>query len=204
MSGNILPVKANRERRQFGHLRLLIRDTCEDGVQPRDGSAILQREGGAPKTTVKSESVMPKRQQDRSYRDSDATEAGIARPAANAVVSEAPTIKREFMLTRVADDSLYEAVRALSRATGTSLSNSHFLRVILKVVANAIPEIEREASRLRGTVERPGNARENQAEREEYELTLAVAVAAAIKGAPPLGLDTGGSRKGREPGKPPA
>jgi hypothetical protein len=144
---------------------------------------------------------MPKRQQDRSYKDSDPTGEGTAHPVATAEASDYPNIKREFMLTRMADESLFEAIRALSRATGTSLSNSHFFRVMLKVVANAIPEIEREASRLRGTLKRPGNARENQAEREEYELKLAKAIAAALKSAPPPGLDAGSSQKGREPGK---
>lgn len=100
------------------------------------------------------------------------------------------------MLTRLADEGLDEAIRLLSRATGTTLSNSHFLRAMLKVVANAMPEIEREASKL-GKLKRPGNARENQAEREEYELKLARAIAASLKSAPLPGLDEGTSRKGR-------
>jgi hypothetical protein len=74
---------------------------------------------------------------------------------------------------------------------------------VFKVVANAIPEIEREASRL-GKLKRPENARENQAEREEYELKLAKAIAAALKSSPPPGLDAGSSQKGRDPGKRPA
>jgi hypothetical protein len=107
------------------------------------------------------------------------------------------------MLTPFADDQLHDAVRLLSRATGTTLSNSHFLRVILKVVANAMPEIEREAKQL-GELKRPGNARDNQAEREVYELKLASAVAAALKTAPPPEWGAGASRKGRDTGRRPA
>src|SRR5262245_40766694 len=200
VSGNTLPAKENRERRQFGHLRLLRSETFQVGIQPGEGSTILQRGGGAPTTTVSSESVMPKRQQNRSYKDTEPTRERTARPVATAEASDYPSIKREFMLTRLADESLHEAIRVLSRATGTTLSNSHFLRVMLKVVANAMPEIEREASQL-GKLKRPGNARENQAEREEYELKLAKAIAAALKSAPPPGLDTGTSQKGSGSGK---
>jgi hypothetical protein len=104
------------------------------------------------------------------------------------------------MLTLLADDSVHDAVRVLSRATGASLSNSHFLRVVLKVVEHAMPEIEREASRL-GKLKRPANARENQAEREEFEQKIAEAVAAALHSCPPLALDSSASRKGMEAGK---
>jgi hypothetical protein len=147
---------------------------------------------------------MPNRQRKRGHKDSEPTAERTARPVATAEASDYPNIKREFMLTRLADENLFEAIRVLSRTTGTTLSNSHFLRAVLKVIANAIPEIEREASRLRGTLKRPGNARENQAEREEYELKLAKAIAAALKSAPPPGLDAGSSQKGRDPGKRPA
>ena len=138
---------------------------------------------------------MPKRQQNRSYRDKDATEERSSRPAANAEGSILPTIKREFMLTPLADDCMHEAIRVLSRGTGTTVSKSHFLRILIKVIASAIPDIEREVSEL-GQLERPANARESQADREAYEQQIALAVAAAIKTAPPPGLDTGSSRKG--------
>src|SRR5262245_24859485 len=60
----------------------------------------------------------------------------------------APTVKREFVLTPSADDTLFEAVRVLSRATRTNLSNSHFLRVLRKVVADAMPQSKQAASEL--------------------------------------------------------
>jgi hypothetical protein len=108
------------------------------------------------------------------------------------------------MLTPFADESLHDAVRVLSRATGTSLSNSHFLRVVLKVVRHAMSQIEREALQL-GKLKRPGNARENQAQREEYEQKMAEALGAALRSCPPLGSDTAAAVKGRETAKrPPA
>jgi hypothetical protein len=202
VSGDTFPAKENREQRQFGHLRLLRNEPYQVGIKPRESSTILQREGGALRT-VTSESVMPKRQANRKYKDTDTTkEDRPERPSANPDASDYPSIKREFMLTRLADEGLDEAIRVLSRATGTTLSNSHFLRAMLKVVANAMPEIEREASAL-GKLKRPGNARENQAEREGYELKLARAIASALKSAPPPGLDTGTSQKGRDQGKRP-
>jgi hypothetical protein len=146
---------------------------------------------------------MPKRQQNRSYKDKDATEERSSRPAANAEGSILPTIKREFMLTPLADDGMHEAIRVLSRGTGTTLSKSHFLRILIKVIASAIPDIEREVSEL-GKLKRPANTRESQVDREEYEQQIAQAVAAALKTAPPPGMDTGSSRKGRDPGKRPA
>lgn len=120
---------------------------------------------------------MAKRQQhdNRKYKiDESSAETTI-----QAEPSVTPIIKREFMLTPSADDTLFQAVRTLSRATGTNLSNSHFLRVMLKVVADAMPQIEEEASRL-GKLKRPGNAPANQPDREEYEQRIAEAVATAI------------------------
>jgi hypothetical protein len=201
--GNTLPTKENREKRQIGHLRLLIGQALLVGIKPGECSTNLQPGGKAPETIVTSESFMPKRQQNRSYKDSDPAGGSTARPS-TADASDYPNIKREFILTRLADESLFETVRVLSSATGTSLTQSLVLRILLKVIACATPEIEREASKLRGTLKRPGNARENQAEREEYELRLAKAIAAALKSAPPPGLDAGSSQKGSGSGKNPA
>ena len=197
--GNILPANENQERRRTAHLSLLVNETHRVGVLQRQGLMNLQREGGAP-TTVKSEPVMPKRQQNRIYRESSGPGGEITGPGADPELADTPSIKREFMLTPLADDSLHNAVRVLSRATGASLSNSHFLRVVLKIVEHAMPEIEREASRL-GKLKRPSNARENQPEREEFEQKIAEALATALHSCPPLALDSGTSRKGREGGK---
>jgi hypothetical protein len=123
---------------------------------------------------------MPKRQHqdNRKYKIDERGPERVPRPKPNAT----PIVKREFMLTPAADDTLFEAIRVLSRATCTNLSNSHFLRVLLKVVADAMPQIKEMASQL-GELKRPGNAPENQADREEYEQRMAEAVAAGIAAA---------------------
>lgn len=97
---------------------------------------------------------------------------------------DVPNIKREFILTRAADDTLQDAVRLLSRATGANLTNSHFLRVVLKTVQLAMPVLEREAAKL-GKLKRPSNARGNEAEREEYEERLAEVVHSAFRSTTP-------------------
>ena len=117
-------------------------------------------------------------QANRKYKIDEGGPTRVPRPKP----SVAPIVKREFMLTSAADDTLFEGVRVLSKATGTNLSNSHFLRVLLKVIAEAMPQIEQAASEL-GELKRPGNASENQQEREEYEYRLAGAVAAGIAAA---------------------
>src|SRR5262245_47537703 len=135
---------------------------------------------------------MPKRQQQakRAFKDdvsdSDA-QAGLE--------GDIPNIKREFILTQSTDDALQDAVRLFSRATGTNLTNSHFLRVLLKCVAHAMPELEGEAPSI-GKLKRPSNAREGQAAREEYERAIAAAVNAAFRSAPLYNAETGARGKG--------
>jgi hypothetical protein len=107
---------------------------------------------------------------------------------APAPTGETPDIKREFILTRVADDTLREAVRLLSRATGTDVTNSHFLRALLEVVAQAMPELEQGATGL-GRLRRPSNARGNEAARESYERRLAEALRAGLRARRPPGFE---------------
>lgn len=174
---NILPASENNQERQFGHLRLLTSEAHHGQRLPRKRTPTTKRDGGSRAVSAISERFMPKRQhQDNRKYKTD--ESSIA-TALQVEPSATPIIKREFMLTPGADDILHLAVRTLSRATGTNLSNSHFLRALLKVVADAMPRIEEEATRL-GKLKRPGNAPANQPDREEYEQRIAAAVAAAI------------------------
>jgi hypothetical protein len=99
---------------------------------------------------------------------------------AKEATGETPDIKREFILTASADETLHQGVRIFSRATGTDLTNSHFLRVLLKTVEHALPELEKEASRI-GRLKRPSNAKGHEADREEYERRLAQALLVAIR-----------------------
>lgn len=98
-------------------------------------------------------------------------------PEAN---GETPTIKREFILTPSADATLSQLVQLLSQATHTNITNSHFLRSVLKALAHALPEIEHQATLL-GTLKRPSNARGNEPRREEYERRLAAAMLAGLQ-----------------------
>src|SRR5262249_4667635 len=95
--GNNLPTKENREKRQIGHLRLLTSRALQGETVPGECSTNLQRGGETPRTIVSSESFMPKRQQNRSYKESEPTGERTARPVATAEASDYPNIKREFM-----------------------------------------------------------------------------------------------------------
>src|SRR5262245_30297608 len=147
--------------RQLGHIRLLKGAVCGTETDARV-ITIPPREG-----IHTNERSMPKRQhlEKQSYRDDDRRPGETNGPEANAFI---PNIKREFMLTQSADETLYNAVRLLSGATGSNLSNSHFFRIFLKCIAHAMPELRGEASKL-GRLQRPSNWRGKEAEREEYE-----------------------------------
>jgi hypothetical protein len=111
--------------------------------------------------------------------------AGTTPEAAPAgATGETPDVKREFILTQTADDTLGHVVTLYSKATGTQVSNSHFLRALLKALAQVLPDLEREAWQL-GRLRRPSNARGREAEREEYERTLAGALLRGLRTAPP-------------------
>ncbi len=141
---------------------------------------------------------MPRRQHQakQSYKDDETTPGEINSSEASADI---PHIKREFILTQSADETLYDTVRLFSKTTGAKLTNSHFLRILLKGIAYAMPQLEREASKL-GKLKRPNNARENQAEREGYEQKIAEAVVAAMRSCPPFER-TGSRRRPKGPGK---
>jgi hypothetical protein len=93
---------------------------------------------------------------------------------------EIPEKKREFILTQTADDSLGHLTTLYSKATGTNVSNSHFLRAVLKALMTAMPEIEKEAWRV-GRLRRPSNARGREADREEYERRIAASLLSAMR-----------------------
>jgi len=138
---------------------------------------------------------MPKAQhkQNRHYRDDDAKAADG--PGSEAT-GEIPTIKREFILTHSTDNTLQDVVRVFSRATGTNLTNSHFLRVLMKTLAHAMPELEKKASQI-GELKRPGNARGREADREEYEQAIVEAVVSALRSCPPFEAGKRRSSKGK-------
>jgi hypothetical protein len=176
--------------RRLGHLRLL------RGAVSATHTEARKPELAPPEDT--NEEFMPKRQyqEKRSYKEDDTKSGETTDPAASADI---PSIKREFILTRAADETLYNAVRFVSRATGANLTNSHFLRVLLKNIAHAMPELEREIAKI-GELKRPSNARGNEAQREEYEQTLAEVVHVALRSCPPIEW-SGKPRKTKGPAK---
>jgi hypothetical protein len=143
---------------------------------------------------------MPKRQQQRkrALSEDEQGTGDAARPDVNADII--PNIKREFVLTPLADYTLQDAVRNFGRAIGSDITNSHMLRVILKAVGHAMPVLEKEILQI-GKLKRPGNARENQAEREEFERKLAAVLVSAFRKSPPFDASAGHRRPGKGSGK---
>jgi hypothetical protein len=98
---------------------------------------------------------------------------------------ETPDIKREFILTQTADDALGHLTSLYSKATGSNVTNSHFLRAVLKALAHAMPDVEKEAWQI-GKLKRPSNARGKEAEREEYERRLAASLLNGLRASRPM------------------
>lgn len=98
---------------------------------------------------------------------------------------ETPNIKREFILTQSADDTLHDLLRLISRSTSTNPTNSQLLRVLLKVIEHAVPGIEQEFSQVE-PLKQPSNARGRERERDEFEWMLASFIVAAIRKSDPL------------------
>ncbi len=106
-------------------------------------------------------------------------------PKAAAPTGETPDIKREFILTQTTDDALGHLTSLYSKATGTNVTNSHFLRALLNALAHAMPEIEKQAWQI-GKLRRPSNARGKEAEREEYERRIAASLLAGMRACLPM------------------
>jgi hypothetical protein len=122
-------------------------------------------------------------------------EPGVARaalveaePPVRKVVAptrETPDVKREFILTETTDDALGHRTSLYSKATGTNVTNSHFLRALLTALAHAMPEIEKQAWQI-GKLSRPSNARGKKVEREEYERRIAASLLAGMRACLPI------------------
>jgi hypothetical protein len=92
-------------------------------------------------------------------------------------------LKREFVLTETADETLNQLLRVFSKGTGSRLTNSHVVRAILHAVQHALPDVAKQAERL-GPLRRPSNARGNEAERDELERKLAACLVAGMRACP--------------------
>lgn len=98
---------------------------------------------------------------------------------------ETPDIKREFILTQTADDALGHLTALYSKATGTNVTNSHFLRAVLKTLMHGMPELEKQAWQI-GKLKRPSNARGNESERDDYEKRIAASLLAGMRACLPM------------------
>jgi hypothetical protein len=109
----------------------------------------------------------------------------VTRPAPSA---EPVNLKREFVFSQSAEDTLCELVALYQRATGTKLTGSHVARAMLKGVAHCMESLEREAKYI-GRLKLPSNARGKEVDREHFEQRIAMAFIAGIRGAPALSED---------------
>lgn len=96
--------------------------------------------------------------------------------------SDALHIKREFILSLEAEETLTRLVDLYRRSTGARLSGSHLLRAILKGAAACMGSLEREVHQM-GRLKLPSNARGREAQREAFEDRLAEAFINAIRAA---------------------
>lgn len=103
-----------------------------------------------------------------------------SRNRGRAATGELVNITRQFILTESTDEVLQQLVQLYSRAAGSQLTNSHVLRAILKGVAHAMPELEREAGRM-GKIKRPQNTRGKEHERESFEQKIAAAFVSGMR-----------------------
>lgn len=98
---------------------------------------------------------------------------------------ETPHVRRQFILTDTADFTLKHLVGVYERATRSGLTNSHFLRAVLKALEHATPHLEEAAERI-GKLKRPKNDHANEAQREEFERQIAASIIAGMRETPDL------------------
>lgn len=98
------------------------------------------------------------------------------------IPAEALHIKREFILSLEAEETLTRLVDLYRRSTGARLSGSHLLRAILKGAAACMGSLEQEVYRM-GRLKLPSNARGREAQREVFEDRLAEAFVNAVRAA---------------------
>jgi len=119
---------------------------------------------------------------DRTEQPIQGTSEESDRNRARGATGEIANITRQFIVTESTDEILKQLVQLYSRAAGSQLTNSHVLRAILKGVAHAMPELEREAERL-GRIKRPRNVRGKEHERELFERRITTAFMSGMRAA---------------------
>ncbi len=88
---------------------------------------------------------------------------------------------RDFVLGRQHEDVLRQLREIISRENGVDLSHSHLMRALLVALADVMPAVRRELSRV-GQLKRPANGSQHEAEREQLETTLKNVILSAMRG----------------------
>ncbi len=89
--------------------------------------------------------------------------------------------KREFRLTKAADETMEELLALYKHSTGADLTRSHVLRAVLKAIGEAMPSLRREADGI-GPLKRPSNARGYEDRRDEFEASITEAFRKGMRG----------------------
>jgi hypothetical protein len=97
---------------------------------------------------------------------------------------EVPRIKREFILTHDADETFCELLTLFRRTTRSRLTASQLFRAMLRAARRSLPALQYEAHQL-GPLRLPGNGREAQVRREEFEERIGAAFASGLRAAAP-------------------
>jgi len=109
----------------------------------------------------------------------------------------APATKREFLLSTDAERTFNQLMTLYRDATGSRLTSSQLFRAILRAIAHALPEIEREVCRL-GAMRLPANGRGFESQREHFERRLATAFAAGMRAAATYHLEADEAARTRD------
>lgn len=89
------------------------------------------------------------------------------------------TIKREFILSNEADETLNELIAILSAGIGSRLTASQIVRALLIAVHGALPAIGAVARRA-GPSKRPGNGAAQARDRFAFERRMAAILAEGL------------------------
>lgn len=89
------------------------------------------------------------------------------------------SVKRELVLTPIADQTLAGVVAVFREATGANLTHSHVARAILRMIGDRLPAIRARAADL-PACRLPSNAPGYEGDRDRLEQALAEAMALAM------------------------
>jgi hypothetical protein len=89
-------------------------------------------------------------------------------------------LKREFILSRGADQALACLVNVFRESTGARVTNSHVIRALLLVLGQIIDRVKDEAEQI-GPTPLPSNGRSFEHERRQFEAQLVAAFERSLR-----------------------